>query len=411
VRDLTWDRTDAIRRLRRDIWRHVTQASTTEEDIVLWAAALLQMPAAEVRYLAQLQFILSEPVGRLLEEMPVLMRRLTTTTNTEVEVSSERVRGAIRWSETFSQRAATGVPHVFVTAPTRRAFDTPENQTLAFALHVIADFGRRTGWDKSPVQGPAQTVAARTAEATKWRQARSLVDLTVRIPTQKTLARVRASRSRARYQAALDVVELYQRYIARLNREAIRDAIEHNALIARRDSVLLELQCAFDTIRAVRQLGWTITPIGLLQPPHILRAHKDHGELDVYYQRAPAALRDGSLYREIQKAHSFATTSDLIPDLVVRLRSGGVTRWLLIEVKGGPKRRVADNARAGALDLLAYRRAYAPVLDHQDGPYGLAYAWGRGLEPTTDTEITLCTPDTLADALAPILSGGHTIVP
>ena len=83
---------------------------------------------AEVRYLAQLQFILSEPVGRLLEQMPLLIRRLTTTTNTEVEISAQRIRGAIRWSETFAQRAATGLPHVFVTAPTRRAFDTPENR-------------------------------------------------------------------------------------------------------------------------------------------------------------------------------------------------------------------------------------------------------------------------------------------
>ncbi len=73
--------------------------------------------------------------------MPLLIRRLTTTTNTEVEISAERIRGAIRWSETFAQRAATGLPHVFVTAPTRRAFDTPENQTLAFALHAIAEFG------------------------------------------------------------------------------------------------------------------------------------------------------------------------------------------------------------------------------------------------------------------------------
>ena len=64
---------------------------------------------------------------------------------------------------------------------------------------------------------------------------------------------------------------------------------------------------------------------------------------------------------------------------------------------------MAKNARAAALDLLAYRRAYAPVLDDQEGPYGLAYAWGRGLKPTTDAEVTVCTPDTLADALAAIL--------
>ena len=77
--------------------------------------------------------------------------------------------------------------------------------------------------------------------------------------------------------------------------------------------------------------------------------------------------RRGSRYGEIQKAHSFTRTSGLIPDLVLRLCSADATRWLLIEVKGGPKRGVVDNARAAAFDLLAYR-AFAPALDDQDGP-------------------------------------------
>jgi hypothetical protein len=171
--------------------------------------------------------------------------------------------------------------------------------------------------------------------------------------------------------------------------------------------VLLELQCAFDTIRAIRGLGWTTTPTGLLQPPHILQARKGHRQLDLYFQHTPAALGSGSLYGEVQKAHSFTSRGGLIPDLVLRLRSADATRWLLIEVKGGQKRGVADYARSAVLDLLAYRRAYAPVLDTQDGSYGLAYAWGHGLEPSVDAEVTVCTPDTLHAALAPLLEIAH----
>lgn len=404
MRDLSWDRSEAIRRLRRDVWRYVTEASTTDEEVLLWAAALLQMPSPEVRYLAQLQFILSEAVGRLLAQMPFLIRRLTTTTQTEVEVSAERIRGAIRWNQTFAQRAATGMPHVFVTAPSRRAFHTPENRVLAFALFAITEFGRRTGWGRTSTPGPGQLISVRVAEATKWRQARALVDVPVEMPAPTQLTRVRASRNRKRYQAALDVVELYQRFIARLDRSAIRDAVEHHALVASRDSVLLELQCAFDTMRALRDLGWATSPTGLLRPPNILQARKGDCRLDLYYQRAPAGLSAGSHYRGIQKAHNFQSTSGLIPDLVLRRRAGGTTRWLLIEVKGGPKRGVADNARAAALDLLAYRRAYAPVLEQQTAPYGLGYAWGSGLEPAVDAELALCTPDTIASALASLLN-------
>jgi hypothetical protein len=147
-----------------------------------------------------------------------------------------------------------------------------------------------------------------------------------------------------------------------------------------------------------------------LQPPHILQAHKPHRRLGLYYQHSPGALSRGSIYREIQKAHSFESTGGLIPDLVLQIRSGGTTRWLLIEVKGGPKRRVAHNARAAVRDLLSYRRAYAPVLDGQEGPYGLAYAWGSDLKPTSDAEVTVCTPDTLEDALAAILRGADGVV-
>ncbi len=79
---------------------------------------------------------------------------------------------------------------------------------------------------------------------------------------------------------------------------------------------------------------------------------------------------------------------------------GATTRWLLIEVKGAARSAAsADNARAAMLDLLAYRRAFAPVLDEQTGPYGLGYAWGRELAPAAEAELTLCTPDTLSRAL------------
>jgi hypothetical protein len=132
-----WDRQTIITELRREIWRHLTQAAQSEEDILLHAATLLQMSAADVRTLAQLQFVLSSEVERLLHGMPSLARRLTTTTAGDLETSTERILGPIRWSETFSARAASGLPNLFVTAPTRRVYDTPENQLLVFALDAL----------------------------------------------------------------------------------------------------------------------------------------------------------------------------------------------------------------------------------------------------------------------------------
>lgn len=407
MKTLGWNRSAVIQHLRDDVWRYVTQASEqyhpipfSEDDLLLRASALLQMPAAEVRYLAQLDFIRSNCVRELLEEMPSLIRRLTPTTASETEMSTQRIRGSIRWSETYAQRAATGMPHLFVTTPTRRAFNTPENQVLVFALFAIAEFGRRTGWHRGASTGPAREVRDRVVEATRWLQARQLVGVPVQPPTPTTLGRVRNGRAQLRYRKALEVVDLYQRYIARLDRDAVRDAVERRALIASRDSVLLELHCAFDTIKTLRRLGWIAPRAGLLSPPVIFRGERGETKLEIFYQAAPRALSVKSIYREVQTSHGFSSTGGLIPDLVIKTFANGETRWLLIEVKGGEQRSVADSARAAVRDLLGYRRAFSAVLDRQTEPYGLGYAWGEGLTPSLDSDVTLCTPDTFSAALA-----------
>jgi hypothetical protein len=70
----------------------------------------------------------------------------------------------------------------------------------------------------------------------------------------------------------------------------------------------------------------------------------------------------------------------------------------LIEAKMGRSRDLAGSARAALFDLLAYRSAFAAVLDGQAGPYGLGVAWGAGLDPD-DGDVMLTSPDRLSTAL------------
>ena len=236
-----------------------------------------------------------------------------------------RYLGATSHSTRISSRTCSGtwLAHqrctraTFVTTPTRRAFNTPENQVLAFALFSIAEFGKRTGWHQGASTGPARDIHDRVAEATRWLQARQFVGVRKLPPTPTTMSRVRTGRARLRYRKALEVVELYQRYIARLDREAIRDAVEHRALIASRDSVLLELHCAFDTIRSLRRLGWKTSPSGILWPPVIFRGHRDGSTLEVRYQRTPSALSGQVQGRGVRRRR-----------VILRLRDlGGQCRW------------------------------------------------------------------------------------
>src|SRR4051794_35383020 len=120
MRSRPWERREVIRDIRKDVWRYLTAAATTESELILEASALLQMSPAHVRTLGSIQFITADAVGRLLDGMPALSRRLRTSAVPEEEKSAERVRGAIRWGATIAERAASGLPQLYVTAPARR---------------------------------------------------------------------------------------------------------------------------------------------------------------------------------------------------------------------------------------------------------------------------------------------------
>jgi hypothetical protein len=203
---------------------------------------------------------------------------------------------------------------------------------------------------------------------------------------------------------ALDVVELYERYITRLDRTAIREAVETRGLVTSNDDVLLELLCAFDVIKSLRDSGWrSVAPPALVGPALkqalLFTGTRDRYTLEVTYQATPKDLSKGSLYREVRRAHKFLRAGGLKPDVVIRVRKDGYDRWLLIEVKGGRSRNVSKFAREATLDLFGYRRAFRSVLDNQEEPYGLGYVWGEELSPSVDSDVTLCTPDTLPEAL------------
>src|SRR4051794_4737175 len=100
-RSVSWERRSQIESIRDDVWRHLSQATQHEREIELETAALLQMSPASVRSIGLVQFLVSEAVKRLLEQMPMLIRRLATTTRRDEEWSAERIRGPISWSATL----------------------------------------------------------------------------------------------------------------------------------------------------------------------------------------------------------------------------------------------------------------------------------------------------------------------
>jgi hypothetical protein len=383
--------------VRSNLWRYLTQAATVDEQL-LEAAALLRMQPSDLRAIGGLQFLTSDELGALLEQLPFLLRRLATTTALEEEWSPDRIRGAIQWSRTLSARYATGIPHLYVTSPSRRAFQTPENELLVFVLDETVRLGRLSGWHRSTSEVAGRLVSGRVAQAERWQTVRMLGQVERRPITPRLLARVRSGRARRRYKAVLDAYDRYRELVGILDRAAIRRAVEQHGLATRDDPTLFELVCTFDVLNILKSLGWNLDRLGLFRGALKLKGARDDESIEVAYQHTPARLSRGSIYRTTQKVHEIVP-GELRPDLVIRRWAPGQSdEWLVVEVKGGAKD-VDRYARAAAYDLLAYRTAFDNVLTTNRKPYGLGIAWGAGLEPAPGEPIMLCTPDTLPDAL------------
>jgi hypothetical protein len=402
MRSLPWRRQDLIERVRADIWRFLTPAATIEAEL-LEAAALLQMSPSDLRAIGGLQFLTSPELGELLNQLPFLLRRLATTTTHEEEWSLEQIRGSIQWGRTIGLRHATGIPHLYVTAPSRRAYQTPENELLVFILDETVRLGRLSGWHRSSSEQAGQIVSSRVAQTERWLQSRMLTEVERQPITPKLIARVRSGRLRRRYGAVINAYDRYRSLVGTLDRTAIRRAVEHQGLVTRDDPTLFELVCTFKLFDDLQALGWKLDRLKLYMGALHVSGTRGDDEIDITYQSTPRDLSRGSLYRALQQHHQLSP-GGLIPDLVLRVsREQTIIRWLLIEVKGGVKRTVQQAARAAAYDLLAYHHAFRPALENTPQPYGLGIAWGAELSPNTQAEIALCTPDTLAEALFLIL--------
>ena len=319
MRTLPWQRQELIAQIRQDIWRYLTPAASIEHEL-LEAAALLQLSVVELRTLGRLEFLISDEVGALLQEMPFLLRRLATTTAKEEEWSAERVRGAIQWGRTIGVRQATGIPHMYVTAPARRAFQTSENELLVLLLDAIVRHGHQLGWQRSSSEGIGKLISGRVNQAERWRQFRALLEVERRPMTAMKIARIRSGRHRRRYATALAAYERYRLLAEKLDRASIRAAVESFGIVSRDDATLFELICTFRTLEALQRRGWHLQDWGCSR---VLSASGGGGETRPsmsHTRRLRLALRTRSEYRQVQMAHRI-NPGGLRPDLVIRVQN------------------------------------------------------------------------------------------
>jgi hypothetical protein len=404
MKSLLWDRDKRVDEIRDRIWSYVSLSAEFEKSALLVAAALLKWPEADALRLGELQFLLSEEVGAFILALPGLVRRLATSSAREEQWSNERLHGPVQWNQTLSLRGATGSRQIFVTAPAKRVHQTSENELLVHVLDAIVRVTRSGGWDQSRSgKDPARMVRERLSKAEKWQQSRMLSSVERTPPTSRDVARIRSGRTRQRYTSVLAAYDRLMSLVERLDRQAIRSAVEHAALVTAHDPTLFELLTTFHLVDALHAHGWPLRPFYLLRGHVHAQGHRSDGrQIHLWYQVAPTGLTTRSQYRQILWEHGFSNLRPLRPDIVLRWTDpNGHIRWLVVECK---LRRagVEDASRAALADLLSYRRAFGATLTSAGTPYGLGVAWGEGLQPV-EAEIALCTPDTLNEAVGQIV--------
>jgi hypothetical protein len=405
VEDLAWERGELIERLSEDFWRYFSPASSPVE-AAAEAAQLLDMPVPAILELGNIQFLNSPEVRRLLDELPGLMRALATSSIRVEEKDPERISGAPRWGKTIAQRATSGLAQAVVTASASRAYDTPENQLLKFCLGAIVGAGRGTRWYQESSSGPAaDEIRARMDRAEHFLQNRRLQSVRSRRLSQRAVRRVASGRRAQRYRAAIEVNDLYEALLGRLDTEALRESVTARALALTRRSRLFEVLCAFRILDQIDANGWELEPFHVGHAGDLsLSGDKGEHHLEVFVEGTPSELRQSSRYREVLTSHNIKNIQPLRPDIVLRIEGPGGRRWILVEVKGGDVG-VPRLARRATLDLLGYWRDFQSELEEPSvaSAIGLGVVWGSGLAPGAHNEIRLCTLDKLNDALVPLI--------
>ena len=393
-----------------NIWRYLSPAASVRE-LELEIAALTGITRADLRTLGRLQFLLSDELHKMLEEMPHLLRRLAASTAAEEIRSADRIQGPIHWPKSIAARATSGQVHLYVTNPSSRAFDTPENRLLVFLLHEIVEQSRHLQWsaqhdeglDESTVRREpvAHIVHRRTSAATHALRRRRLAGIPASPPSVRDLVRVRTGRHRRTYRHVLDTYIIYDQLVRRVDATRLKDALALRTLLATDEGRLFEIFCLFHLIDALRGRGWHLDPLRLVRGKLELAGVRDGDQLSLWYESTPTGLRDRSRYRAVMNAHHLKGPP-LRPDFTIWLRSSdGTEEWIILESKLS-QRRLRRAASAATRDLLAYRRAFDHALGRKEGPYGIGLIWGRDLAPNLGPDIMLTTPDRIGAALAAV---------
>lgn len=188
------------------IWERLNRPFDTPETV----EAILGLSPNVVRQYMGTLTATSDEARTLIGGMPLTIRSLATSMETQALRCRGELRGPVLWSETMSARSASnGDEDLFVCAAPNRAYDITENRVLVAALTVVrtaaleAQTVGRHAYD-DPTLREARAIGDR---ARSYIQHPSLRSVTVERPNGRAIKRTRAGKSGKTYAPALAMLE------------------------------------------------------------------------------------------------------------------------------------------------------------------------------------------------------------
>lgn len=397
-----WDRTAAADRLRPELWRYLSGASSlTTESPGTFELAQLERPDA-IRLFATHLAVREEAqaalqaAARLLQELP------SSQALSRVELFGE-VRGQVDWARTQQRRTALADPTVFVCTPPERRYDTPPGRLLRLSLWCAAQLADLSALTPN---GPVGLTVHETSDTARRMLLHPKLSKVRRVEP-RALRHTQELVARRPYVAPLVwLVDAFWAGIIEGSRASLMALLEQQYLAPENDSALFELQVGFDILRALGQVGFSVQPPSALLPAGKLPFASltgTSGSATVSWQRpawilAPDEATHGAWWRALED--NGLSRQPLRPDFLIELPKG---RRLLVEVKltalaeGSPE-------RDGLRDVLAYLTDAERLFTGRPHPHALVAAWNaRGAPRSPDARIQVADQDDVVPVLVAAL--------
>ncbi len=399
----TSERAALLEEVRDYLPAFLSAAATEQHDSLGDVRELLRLDDRDLRRVVAVHLCLADPVRAFFHALSAGLRHPIASSN-RPPVVSQAVRGPVDWGATIRTRGlSAGDPSLFVVRPARRIFDVPENRALAWLLHNLDIYLRRTAvsfvaaeYDEEEA-GWTQQLAAFRAKLLVTRRYPWLREVTPERPTAATLRRLRSARSAFYAKHIPEAILAVMRFGKHPTDVDLTELLCQRYFRPSHDWRLFEIVVALRLARAFaerspnKRRSRLLAGIGAAAYARYLLPDGD--EVRLHYQRWPPGIGP-SLHAQARERHQLRAGAPR-PDLFV-IRTGAEPDAAVLELKAT---RSASYLGAGLSQLLGYLKEHPNTWKKQ--PSGWLVAPTSAAYTAADpagAELWLVSSDNVAEA-------------